>query len=473
MRDIGYSLDSAVADIVDNSIAARSDKIELFADPTSDAPYLAILDNGLGMDEPELFEAMRPGSKSPREKRAADDLGRFGLGLKTASFSQCRRMTVVTRKDGATHAACWDLDEVVRHDDWIIEIPKNVDIIPCAETLGKSGTLVLWEKIDRLLEADTKPHRQDLVRLIDEATSRLELVFHRFISGERGSRKIDISINGRALKPFDPFVTRHPATQSHPLETISVSGKLVEVQAYTLPHHSKVKPKEWEVNGGAEGYLKNQGFYIYRARSLIIHGTWFGLARQRELTKLCRVRIDMPNSLDSDWKIDVRKSSANPPSVVRDRLRRIIEEIGVSSKRVYNHRGRILHDENNLPVWVRSQKENEISYRINSDHPVIAALEAELSPETSSNFRKVFELIETSIPIDTIFSDVGENPDNITKPGMTDDAIDHAFQTTVSALLGKFSVEDLEEMLRSTEPFRSNWTRFSAEMERMKKEDSK
>jgi hypothetical protein len=128
----------------------------------------------------------------------------------------------------------------------------------------------------------------------------------------------------------------------------------VKVQAYTLPHHKK-DPEGWERHAGKAGYLKNQGFYVYRGKRLIIHGTWFGLARQTELTKLARVRIDMPNEMDAEWKIDVKKASAQPPYHIRERLKRIIETLGASSRRVYTARGRRLTADSQLPVWQRIQ----------------------------------------------------------------------------------------------------------------------
>ena len=310
MRDIGYSLGTALADLIDNSIAAQAKTIRVFADLSGSDPKVGILDDGLGMTEDELLEAMRLGSRSPLEKRARSDLGRFGLGLKTASFSQCRVVTVVTRAKGATASARWDLNHIADSERWAVEIPDDPTAVSWAEQLGDRGTLVVWEELGSASDDGTSGrHGDELVRQIDEAISHLELVFHRFLSGEPGRSKVRIQLNNRLLQPFDPFHSSHPATIAGPLERIRVAGGDVLVQAFTLPHHAKIATAEWDRYAGPEGYLRNQGFYVYRERRLIVHGTWFGLARQMELTKLARVRIDIPNSLDAVWRIDVKKAS--------------------------------------------------------------------------------------------------------------------------------------------------------------------
>ena len=350
LRDIGYSLHTAVSDVIDNSLTAGALKIELHAETHAEVPAIGILDDGTGMTEAELLEAMRPGSRSPLEGRTATDLGRFGLGLKTASFSQCRRLTVVTRRAGVTSCAVWDLDTVAARDRWIVELPGSVETIPWCDCLAADGTLVVWQKLDRLVGPDGREDRRDLVRQLAETARHVEFVFHRFLSGREDKEgRVAISLNGRELRPFDPFHSHHQATQHHQEEPFVLAGKEIRIQPVTLPHHDKVSKDDWTRYGGPEGYVKNQGFYLYRNRRLIVHGTWFGLARQLELTKLCRVRIDMPSSLDAEWKIDVKKAWAQPPPPVRERLCRIIERIGVPSRRTYTIRGSRLAGDSLLP----------------------------------------------------------------------------------------------------------------------------
>ena len=458
MRDIGYSLQTAISDIIDNSITAGAISIELLADTTSSSPAIGILDDGSGMSEPELLEAMRPGSRSPLEKRSDHDLGRFGLGLKTASFSQCRRLTVVTRKALKTSCAIWDLDTVSRTDQWCVEIPGVLADIPWLERLRESGTLVVWQKLDRLGGPDNAVDNRDLVRKLDEMASHLELVFHRFLTGEHGLKRIAMSLNGRQLKPFDPFNSRHTATITESEEIFRLNGQVIIIQPFTLPHHNKVTTEEWERYAGPEGYIKNQGFYLYRGKRLIIHGTWFNLARQTELTKLARVRIDMPNGMDAEWKVDVKKSSAQLPVPVRDRLRRIIDRLGAASKRTYTGRGKKLVSDNRLPVWTRIQDKNLIFYGLNREHPSFRRFTDSLNKDRLREFGRLVDLIESTIPIDTLFSDISSNPELVRARALDEGTFFHLVQETFLALKsGGFEEDDIRLMMSSAEPFRSSW----------------
>ena len=456
MRAIGYSLSTAVADLIDNSVTANARKIELLADTDSEFPTIGILDDGTGMTEPELMEAMRHGSRSPLDDRAATDLGRFGLGLKTASFSQCRRLTVLTRKNGATSCAVWDLDTVADSDEWFVETPDDHGSIPWSDHLTTDGTLVVWEKLDRLVDPNIG-NRQDLLRQIDNMASHLECVFHRYMSLP-GKKRISMSLNGQPLEPFDPFHLQNPATQLGQEETFLFREQRIEIQPVTLPHHDKVSAADWEKYSRPEGYLRNQGFYLYRNMRLIVRGGWFGLMRQKEITKLSRVRVDIPNSMDADWKIDVRKASAHPPPPVRDRLRRLVDRIGSSSKRVYVDRGKRLVSDNKLPVWTRTQDKNRISYGLNLNHPAFAGFMKELAPPTEREFRKLINLVVSTLPIDALFSDMAETPENVAAPTLDEKGfIDIARFTYKTLRAGGNSREDVEKMMQSAEPFRSNW----------------
>lgn len=469
MRDIGYSLETALADVIDNSISARAKTIRVFADTADPEVRIGVLDDGEGMTEEDLHAAMRLGSRSPLDERSLCDLGRFGLGLKTASFSQCRRLTVVTRHGGFTSGAIWDLEHVAKTDRYSVQVPNDLSSIPWADQLGKSGTLVVWENLDRLIErVGSDKGQSHLIRRIDDSREHLELVFHRFLSGESGLRKIRVLLNERPLEPFDPFHSAHPATIEGPVERIRVGNQKVVIQTFTLPHHGKVLAAEWERYAGRAGYLKNQGFYVYREKRLIIHGTWFGLARQMELTKLARVRIDMPNGLDAEWKIDVRKSSAQPPYQVRERLRKIIETIGAPSKRVYTARGRKLTADTRLPVWNRVQDKNQIFYRINPEHPVFVDFASRLPEELKDDFSRVMELTGSTLPMDALFADLGGSPERVTGNTISEETLRHTVLTTVKRLKDAgVPEEDLPDMLRLAEPFRSNWSRTEEFLDRI------
>ncbi|MBL4873058.1 MAG: ATP-binding protein [Rhodobacteraceae bacterium] len=458
LRDIGYSLQTAIADIIDNSITAGAQNIELLTDTDSEIPAIGILDDGQGMSREKLLEAMRPGSISPSNKRPDYDLGRFGLGLKTASFSQCRRLTVLTSHNGITSCAVWDLDVVAEVDDWVVEFPEDYRDIPWAERLGDTGTLVIWQKLDRLIDAKNNDNRKNLVRQIDETATHLELVFHRFLSGETGLKKIRMALNGRDLESYDPFYSKHPATVFGPEDVFRMEGREIRIQPVTLPHHQKVSNAEWKKYAGQEGYIRNQGFYVYRGKRLIIHGTWFNLARQTELTKLARVRIDMPNDMDAEWKIDVKKSSAQPPAPVRERLRRIINVIGAGSTRTYTTRGRKLTSDNRLPVWSRTQDKNRISYGLNPEHPAFRKFAGSLTEEQKAEFSRLLVLAGAAIPIDALFADISSNPEHVSPIAMNTDEFADTVKATYFQLLSAGCERDaIVLMMSSAEPFHSNW----------------
>ena len=462
LRDVGYTLQTALADIVDNSLTAGARNIQILALTHAESPIIGILDDGTGMTRTELHEAMRPGSQSPLEARKAGDLGRFGLGLKTASFSQCRRLTVVTRKNSVMSSAIWDLDIVSARDKWVIEIPKDPLRVRWAEMLEADGTLVVWEKLDRVANPDGHGGRRHLVRQLDEAATHLEFVFHRFLSSRAG-KPLTMSLNGNRLVAYDPFHSAHPATQHHSEELTSLNGEEVRIRPVTLPHHTKVTPAAWRKYAGPEGYVSNQGFYLYRNRRLIVHGTWFRLARQQELTKLSRVAIDIPNTMDAEWKIDVKKASAQPPAPVRQHLKRIVDKIVVPSQRTYTGRGTRLTQDGKYPIWSRIQKSNRISYEINDGHPLIASFSDDLLAEQRRAFDRLLRLVASGLPYDAMHVDVSANPDTVGAVMLRQEDLRQLVFSMWSILRTRgMSPTKVRELMRSADPFRTNWSKTDA-----------
>ena len=459
LRDVGYSLPTAVSDIIDNSIAARASHIRLFSNTNADQSAIAIIDDGVGMDKTDLLEAMRLGTKNPKDTRKLSDLGRFGLGLKTSSFSQCRRLTVVSRKNCQTSCAIWDLDTIATEDKWIVEIPNDLSQVPWVNSLPSSGTLVIWEKLDRLLDKSAGFGQKYITRQIDETASHIEFVFHRYLSGQiPGNKKVRIELNGRELIAFDPFNSKHPATLRDPCEVFQFKGDDIRIQPYTLPHHGKVSREEWEKFGRSEGYVKNQGFYLYRNNRLIIHGTWFGLAKQSELTKLSRVQIDITNKLDAYWKIDIKKASAQIPPIVREKLRNLIVRIGATSKKVYRKRGALLTQNSPLHVWRRRQDNSRITYCLNDDHPAVTRFAQQIGEQQCVEFQRILRLIETTIPVDSVFVDYSANPGAINQQVENPETFANLVESTYTSLEDQgICSSDILTMMEVVDPFRENW----------------
>ena len=459
MRDLGYSLETAVADIIDNSITARATRIDILSDTAGDDPAIGILDNGTGMTEAQLVEAMRPGSRNPLENREEHDLGRFGLGLKSASFSQCRRLVVLTRRDGITCSAVWDLDEVARTNEWTISLDSNAADVPWQDRLGENGTLVIWQQLDRLsggISQDSARRADHINRAIALAERHIRLVFHRFM--EEGTRPVSIWLNGRKLTPIDPFAKKHAAHQEDPEDRLQLAGGEVIFQCFTLPHHKAMAKQEWDELGGPEGHLRSQGFYVYRGRRLIIAGSWLGLARQTELTKLCRIRVDIPNTMDASWKIDVKKASAQLPPAVRERMRHIVERFSQTSKRTYQRRGQRLVDEHRMPVWKRMQKDGIIVYRPDLDHPALEQFSESLPPELRRAFANCIALVGASLPVEALHADFAGSAEEVQADEVDADTIRQTLEAMVPRLEAQGCDRDqIVTILRQLEPFRGAW----------------
>lgn len=409
LRDLGYSLETAIADLIDNSISAQATTIDVFCDLTQADPTFAIIDNGTGMNADEIIAAMRHGAAHPRQERAHGDLGRFGLGLKTASFSQCRQLTVVSTQNGIPCGAEWDLDLVNQRDAWLISVLNTTEIeaLPFIDHLGDRGAIVIWRKLDRLFEDVTGQKRDEIVNeKLDLVEKHLSLVFHRFLSGEvKGRPKLSIAINNHKVEPFDPFCRKNAATQVLPEETIYIDGTSVRMQPYILPHHSRLSAKEYDYYQSRSDFISNQGAYIYRNGRLMAWGDWFRLLPKGEATKLARVQIDFPSSLDESWTIDIKKSRARPPHAVRERLKQVITRISTRSTTVHSGRGKKLFEEIEAPIWDRYADQGRIRYALNPTHPLFEALTDCLDNDERRKFELLLQAISSALPVEMIYSD--------------------------------------------------------------------
>lgn len=445
-RAIGYSLEAAVADIIDNSIAANADKIDIFFFPV-DGEYIAFLDNGDGMDKSEIDVAMQYGSKSPLEIRRLQDLGRFGLGLKTASLSQCRVLTVISKRENTYCARRWDVDYVSQTSDWSLLILEENELESCPHFIDlkqlHKGTLVVWQKLDRLKagEPDFEQALSQKMALVKEHAS---LVFHRYLSGEDNLKKLQINLNKQKVEPTDPFLTTK-SNQAMDDEVIMLHGEKMVVRPYILPHASKMTAEELAKLGGKEGLRRKQGFYVYRNKRLLIGGTWFKMMRQSELSKLVRIRVDIPNSLDDLWTLDIKKSSAVPPAEVRMNLKAVIEKMALKSKRTWTVRGKRENDESQMHLWERLRTRNGgYIYDINKEHPLVTHLYSAY-PVATRSIDLLLKHIATELPLNSLYLDLTndeklENDSLISKKQVFE---------TVEALLQGLNKDQRVSMIRS------------------------
>ena len=353
----------------------------------------------------ELENAMRYGSQSSTDVRRKDDLGRFGLGLKMASLSQCRKVTVMTKKDDVTCAACWDLDYIIQQKNWSLQFYSEEELEDMPGylylKLKDSGTVVTWERFDRL-----KQGAAQITKAFDEkielTRKHISLVFHRFLNDEHPKSHIMMYFNGEVVKGIDPFLTKHPATQPLSEQVLRIASEEIRVKPYVLPYISKMSKQDIAAIGGKEELRQQQGFYIYRNKRLIIWGTWFRLIKHNELGKLARVRVDIPNSLDSIWEIDIKKSRASLPHFIKKNLVDIVENTVGRSERVYKYRGRNVQTDNLVHVWNPIDDRGRFQYQINSELPVIKMLEANLTEGGEAILDAFIKMLEDAFP----YSDV-------------------------------------------------------------------
>jgi hypothetical protein len=339
LRDIGYDLPSAVADLVDNSIDAGAENIDVTFGEEGSSSWIRIADDGMGMTPRELDEAMRYGSQRTYSGSA---LGHFGLGLKTGSLSQCRRLTVASRRRQKSPIAArrWDLDLVAERDSWDLDTPPRKELpAQLVEPLGKaSGTVVLWERLDRVLafrNPDGAATRRALANMAAEVSDHLGMVFHRFITGEwaDGDAFVNISVNGHPVTAWDPFAREEKHTQALRRQTIELTTEdgasaNLTISPFVLPSQTHFStPAAHQVAAGPHRWNRQQGFYVYRRDRMIQSGGWNRIRTMDEHAKLARIAIDLPAGHEELFGINVAKMSIVIPEAARAQLRAIASAV--------------------------------------------------------------------------------------------------------------------------------------------------
>ena len=440
LRSIGYDVMTAIADILDNSISADANNIEINFSWNNGNSIVTIEDNGHGMNDEELINAMRLGDKSPLDKRDKNDLGRFSMGLKTASFSQCKKLTVFSkRKNKKICGKCWDLDHILESKRWNLKDMKenNLDL----GTPQDQGTIVIWEKIDKFPEKE-----EAFYSMIKDVEEYLSQIFHDLM------RDIQIKINGNYIKAWDPFLTSNSYTEK--LREEKIGG--VKIIPYILPHDSNLSEEEKEHLKGIKGWSGHQGFYIYRNNRLIINGDWLGTYTKDDHYKLARIRIEIDNTSDFEWEIDIKKSKAKIPIFIRKSLKRIATRARENAVKKYRHRGKQLTRKLNINstyVWECNENRGAYKYKVNMQNEIVKKFmnENKISKRSMNSFLK---LIEETIPITTIISNSEVHREAPIKPY---DKQEKELKKMISDLYKAFIInmneENVKRTLLGTEPF--------------------
>lgn len=469
LRAFGYGLDTAVADLIDNSITAHASRIDIRFDWNNGDPRISLTDDGDGMIEESLISALRLGAISPAEERHVDDLGRFGLGLKTASFSQARRLVVATKtRETPLVTRCWDLDYIEASQEWRLLFGEGYltgEELDRLESMEK-GTMVLLENIDRMFSggASEDRRRAEFFERADHLSFHLGEVFHRFLSGPK---KLTIWINPEVMgaspvEPWDPFLASMEKTQILQDEYLQLNGDIVHVKSYVLPHQSAFKTtSDHKRASGMKGWNAQQGFYVYRNNRLLVSGSWLNLGiRQEEHYKLARIALYISNKLDDVWEIDVRKSQAVPPVSIKADLKRIATRVRKQAKEVYGHRGKII----NRPVgrklvqlWEARKKDEKISYRLNREYPLLMDVKEQLDKKGRDALARLLVLMEETIPVNKIYFNAVEMPEchALAFEGERDQELIETARVLIKSFQNRHGYDHAEalDLLMALEPF--------------------
>jgi len=422
MRAYGYHFSEAIADIIDNSISAKAKNIWIDMRYDKSDSWVRISDDGIGMDQFTLIEAMTIGRKPVQNTRTIEDHGRFGFGLKTASISQVKRLTVNSKKKNEEPCtAVWDLDEV-KVNGWKLYLaPLDDTSKERIQTFKKkSGTIVLWEKPDRLVQDGSKQSKMIFEKLGNDLNHLLGCRYHRFIE----SGKLKIHYNEMVIDSFNPF--KLPTTNLKSLGTSSYGN--VKVSAYLLPHESKFKnkAKDLQFAEGFKGMFDHQGIYLYRKDRLMIMGDWLNSGiRKTEASKLLRIKIDIDNTHDEEWRIDVRKCNAIIPNNLLPDIKMLILKSKEEAKKRYTFRSAKVKiktqpklEEEFCEIWEKHITRKDVSFKINKKHPIIESLSNSIMSVAKNQkqglaTKKLLEAlithIENMVPISNAIAEYSES----------------------------------------------------------------
>ena len=407
IRSVGYSLKEAVSDLIDNSVSANATSIRVIINLEGDGEF-HLIDNGDGMDHQKLVSSFRLGSTNPKKTRDENDLGRFGMGMKTASLSQCRSVTVTSKQNNSVVSRTLDLDEVNRQKKWIIgekamlsEIVKQLDDL-------EHGTIVSWEKIDH-----KNVSKEENNNLLLDVRNYISLCFHRFM--ERTNNKISFYLNDVLIKPISPVVEG-----SQVFSEISLDDIDSKMEAFTIPirkdNNSFSVFNSLELFNGVEN---QQGIYIYRSDRLLCFGGWLGIVKPNNSYKLCRVIIDFKNnySSDSKWSIDIKKTKAEIPYEYRQEIKRFVQKaqkassikIGKFNRLEMGSSIRNLYENAELWFIKKNTKYGYWEYSLNIENPIFQGL---LKKVKKKELKVLLDIISRNIPIADIIDNNDEEPAN-------------------------------------------------------------
>ena len=342
LRDTGFRFETAVADLIDNAIAAEATKVDVRLERSIKGELrLAIADDGYGMNRADLVQAMHDG---PSKRPHPVSLGKYGLGLKTASTAFCRRFSLISRSSGNLPAlmVTWDLNHVVKSQDWLLQYSTEPDE-EALEHLddvasGSSGTVVLWNEVDRLLSKHNNPAgnhaRKALKQCCGQLHDHIAMTYQRFLdTSDDRAHNVDIWLNGKLIIPWDPFQKKFSELVAEESVEVEGAGTWIWIRAYILPRRDAFP--EDRLAKEAKLSSEMQGLYIYREQRLIHQADWLGMFLKEPRSSLLRVEFSYDHKLDYAFQIDVKK----PEIILNETIWKVLKnQILMAPRREANRR---------------------------------------------------------------------------------------------------------------------------------------
>ncbi len=348
LRAASYTFETAIADLVDNSISAGARNIQLEVD--EDNLEVFLFDDGFGMNDETHFESMKVAAETRDYEDA--DLGKYGTGMKAASLSQARRLIVATRaqKSKTITVRCLDVDHVIRTNDWdrVTQVlsPESLPV-RVKEHLEKThGTVIYWQSLDKVfgdMDLSDEQKSQELFEQAASTADHLSVVFHKFMQGTtRFDYPIDFYVNGSKVEPWDPYAKDETSKKIREIELgIGAGTKTVKVTAWVLPTEREFSTSLARLKAkGPKSWNDSQGFYVYRNDRLISYGGWFGMRAKEPHKALARVAFEFDSDLDTTLHVPVNKSSVTFPKTLKSELEDLVKDVSKAAEERYRNQTR-------------------------------------------------------------------------------------------------------------------------------------
>ena len=422
-RSLGYSIEEAVSDLIDNSVAAGAKNISFNLEWNDGSPYFTLVDDGKGMSKDELVESFKLGSKNPKDLRDPNDLGRFGCGMKTASLSQSRAFSVITKqKGGEIEKRCLDLDYIASGDrGWKLRYVEDDETYGVENHIKDSGTGLVWGAWDRC------PKKQfEFNKLSTLVRNYVSVCFHKFM--ERPDNKIVFICNSTEIKPTGP-IPKGEGAQHLSSNSLSENSS-VKMHSYMMQNPSKWRESYDQSNTFNSfklfnGFEAQQGIYIYRCdRLLNPNGRWLGVLRGGDSAKLARVTIEYPNDADEIWSLDITKTKAKIPFQFEKEIKVFVDKAKRSSGTKLSRGSRAIRENLNKMdgrIWTekKNNANNSISWIVNPDHKFIEAFFEKHEIKKKSEINDFLQVLSDCLPVKKIIEHNDSNPTAIDRGGQT------------------------------------------------------